>query len=212
MKPSAYKVRKVLDRLAETYPDARTALDFETPWQLLVATMLSAQSTDKRVNLITPRIFGRYPDAKALKDVSVEEMEAMIHDSGLYRTKARNILATARIVAEQFDNRVPEDLDTLITLPGVGRKTANVVLSVAFGRDAIAVDTHVFRVSHRLGWSDAKDPLGCERDLMAVLPRRLWSKSHHWLIWHGRLICRALRPECPRCPVARWCPRLGLGG
>lgn len=212
MKISAYKVRQVLMHLAEAYPDARTELEFETPWQLLVATMLSAQCTDKRVNMITPRIFTRYPDSVALSQVSVEEIEQLIHDCGLYHTKARNLLATARIVTETYGGEIPSDRERLMELPGVGRKTANVVISNAFGADAIAVDTHVYRVAHRLGWSSAKDPLGTERDLMQLLPKRSWSHAHHWLILHGRRVCRAIRPSCGECPVGQWCPRDGIAG
>jgi len=207
---SAYKVRQVLNRLAETYPNARTELDYDTPWQLLVATMLSAQCTDKRVNMITPRIFSDYPDAEHLAQVSLDEMEALIHDCGLYHTKSRNILATARIVSETYGNQVPADRDLLMKLPGVGRKTANVVMSNAFGADAIAVDTHVFRVTHRLGWASSKDPEGTERELMEILPKRSWSVAHHWLILHGRRVCRAVRPDCAQCPVARWCAQIGI--
>lgn len=210
MTTSAYKVRQVLTRLAQTYPDARTELNFETPWQLLVATMLSAQCTDKRVNMITPRIFAKYKDARELAQVSLAEMESLIRDCGLYHTKARNILATAAIVSERYANQIPEERDQLMELPGVGRKTANVVMANAFGVDAIAVDTHVFRVSHRLGWSTAKDPAGTERELMQLLPKRSWSMAHHWLILHGRRICRAIRPDCERCPVVKWCAQVGI--
>ena len=210
MTTSAYKVRQVLTRLAQTYPDARTELNFETPWQLLVATMLSAQCTDKRVNMITPRIFAKYKDARELAQVSLAEMESLIRDCGLYHTKARNILATAAIVSERYANQIPEERDQLMELPGVGRKTANVVMANAFGVDAIAVDTHVFRVSHRLGWSTAKDPAGTERELMQLLPKRSWSMAHHWLILHGRRICRAIHPDCEGCPVAKWCAQVGI--
>ncbi len=207
---SAYKVRQVLAHLAEAYPDARSELDFETPWQLLVATMLSAQCTDKRVNMITPRIFSRYPDAEHLMRVPLEELEDLIRDCGLYHTKAKNILATARVVAEVYKNQVPEDRERLMELPGVGRKTANVVMANAFGADAIAVDTHVFRVAHRLGWATAKDPEGTERELMQLLPQRSWSVAHHWLILHGRRVCRAARPDCADCCVSRWCTKVGI--
>ncbi len=212
MAVSVYKVRQVLKCLAETYPDARTELDYETPWQLLVATILSAQCTDRRVNMITPRIFSKYSDAEELTQVPLEEMEEMIRDCGLYHTKAKNILATARQISERYDNQVPADRDQLMALPGVGRKTANVVMANAFGADAIAVDTHVFRVSHRLGWATSRDPEGTERELMQLLPKRSWSLAHHWLILHGRRVCRAVRPDCSQCPVARWCAHVGVAG
>lgn len=204
------RVDRVLAALDELYPKAVTELVYETPWQLLVATMLSAQCTDKRVNMITPRIFSRYPDARALAEVPVDEIEELIRDCGLYHTKARNLSKTASRIAYDFGNQVPSDRDLLITLPGVGRKTANVVVSNAFGQDAIAVDTHVFRVAHRLGWSDAKGPDATEADLMHVIPRKKWSKAHHWLILHGRRVCTAIRPSCEACEVARWCAKVGV--
>lgn len=205
-----YKLGKTLAALARLYPEARTELRFETPWQLLVATMLSAQCTDKRVNLITPRIFSRYPDAESLRSVSLEEMESLIFDCGLYHTKAKNILKTAEIIRERHHNQVPADRDQLMALPGVGRKTANVVVANAFGHSAIAVDTHVFRLAHRLGWSDAKDVRQTEEDLMRLLPKKHWNTAHHWLILHGRRVCVAVRPRCHLCEVARWCPRIGV--
>ncbi len=208
--PSTYKVHQILRRLAEAYPDPRTELQFETPWQLLVATILSAQCTDRRVNVITPRIFADYPDARALSQLSTEALEALIRDCGLYRMKAKNLVATARLVAETYDNQVPRSRERLMKLPGVGRKTANVVLANAFGLPAIAVDRHVFRVAHRLGWSSARDPEGTERDLMRLIPRRQWNTAHHWLILHGRQVCRAGRPQCETCTLLRWCAQVGI--
>lgn len=205
-----YRIKKILDVLAETYPDATTELRHDSPWQLLVATMLSAQCTDKRVNMITPRIFSRYPDARSLADVAVEELEDLIRDCGLYRTKARNLAATAKIVADKWGGEVPDNREALMGLPGVGRKTANVVLANAFGQPAIAVDTHVFRLAHRLGWSRHRDPEGTERDLMALLPKRSWSPTHHWLILHGRRVCLAVRPRCEVCGIRGWCPQIGV--
>lgn len=196
--------------LAQAYGNRGTALNYATPWQLLVATMLSAQCTDQRVNMITPRIFSRYPDARALAEVPVAEIEDLIRDCGLFRMKAKNLSRTARIIAEDFGGDVPADRDLLMTLPGVGRKTANVVVANAFGQDAIAVDTHVFRVAHRLGWSSARDPQGTEQDLMQMLPKTLWSQAHHWLIWHGREVCHARRPACGRCPLVNRCPQVGV--
>lgn len=200
----------MLDTLAALYPEARTELRHQNPWQLLVATILSAQCTDRRVNLITPRLFAVYPDARALAAAPIEAVEALIRDCGLYRTKARNLLATARIVAEEYGNAVPEDPAALLRLPGVGRKTANVVAANAFDRPALAVDTHVFRVAHRLGWARAKTAAETERELTALIPRRQWNAAHHRLIQHGRQVCRARRPACERCAVARWCPKVGV--
>jgi len=199
-------VELTLARLAERYPNPQTELVHENPWQLLVATMLSAQCTDRRVNLITPRLFQRFPDPFRLAEASLAEVEDLIRDCGLFHTKARNLIRTARIIAETYQGEVPAQREALMALPGVGRKTANVVLSNAFGIDALAVDTHVFRVSHRLGWADAKDPETTERQLMQLIPQALWSDAHHWLIYHGRYCCKAVRPLCHECPVADLCP------
>jgi len=201
---------RILARLEALYPDAKTELAFSTPFQLLVATMLSAQCTDVRVNLITPRLFSHYDDAAALARAPLESIEELIRDCGLFHTKARNLKRTAQILIEQYDGEVPADRDRLMTLPGVGRKTANVVVSNAFGQDAIAVDTHVFRVAHRLGWSDARDPEGTEQDLMQEIPQHQWSQAHHWLILHGRRVCTARNPRCGNCLLATDCPRRGV--
>ncbi|PSR30298.1 MAG: endonuclease III [Sulfobacillus benefaciens] len=201
-------VRPILKALGELYPNPTTELNHDNPWQLLVATMLSAQCTDRRVNMITPRIFGTYPDAQSLSTLPIEQIEELIRDCGLYHTKAKNLAATAAIIASEFAGEVPRDRDILMTLPGVGRKTANVVLSNAFGVDAIAVDTHVFRLAHRLGWSQAKTPEATEDDLMALLPKKHWSRAHHWLILHGRRVCLAARPRCESCVIAQWCPKV----
>ncbi|PSR23125.1 MAG: endonuclease III [Sulfobacillus acidophilus] len=203
-------VARSLAALQTLYPDATTELKFETPFQLLVATMLSAQCTDVRVNLITPRLFQHYPTAQAMAQASVESLEDLIRDCGLYHTKARNIRASAEILVKQWDGQVPQDRDLLVSLPGVGRKTANVVVANAFGQDAIAVDTHVFRVAHRLGWADAKDADGTERQLMQLLPKKRWSRAHHWLILHGRRVCTARNPHCQSCVLNEDCPQIGL--
>lgn len=204
------KVARALSALDALYPDPKTELHYQTPFQLLVATILSAQCTDTRVNLITPRLFARFPDATAMAEASVESIEELIRDCGLYHTKARNIKSTAMRLVERWQGQVPTNRDVLMSLPGVGRKTANVVVSNAFGQDAIAVDTHVFRVAHRLGWSKAKDADGTERDLMRILPKHTWSKAHHWLILHGRRVCQARRPRCGDCVLADDCPKLGV--
>lgn len=203
-------VRRSLTALEALYPDAATELHYHTPFELLVATMLSAQCTDKRVNLITPRLFSRYPGVDDLAQAEVSDIEELIRDCGLYHTKARNIRETARLIRDQYGGQVPSERDLLMTLPGVGRKTANVVIANAFGQDAIAVDTHVFRLAHRLGWSRASDAIGTERDLMAVIAQPYWSKAHHWLILHGRRVCQARRPLCHECVLAADCPRVGV--
>lgn len=215
-------MRRVLATLAALYPDGRTALEFETPWQLLVATILSAQCTDARVNIITRRLFPECPDAKSLALFSEEEIGERIRDCGLFRSKARYLAATARLVVERYGGDIPPTIShaELTALPGVGRKTANVVMANAFGADALAVDTHVFRVAHRLGWSHAKDANHTEADLTRLIPKRMWSRAHHWLILHGRAVCHARKPACGACAIARWCPsaavkpgarRVGLG-
>lgn len=203
-------VRPILQALDQLYPNPTTELVHETPWQLLVATILSAQCTDKRVNMITPRIFGKYPDAESLARLSIGEIEDLIRDCGLFRMKAKNLKATAEVVAVQWVGQIPKDRERLMSLPGVGRKTANVVLSNAFGVDAIAVDTHVFRLAHRLGWSVAKTADATEEDLMRVMPKKYWSRAHHWLILHGRRVCTAARPACETCTVTQWCPKVGV--
>lgn len=205
------RVRRVLAALASAYPNAVTELDYQTPFQLLVATMLSAQCTDRRVNMITPRLFARYPDAASLAEADLATLEELIRDCGLYRTKAKNLKRMAELLLEHHQGEVPADRALLMALPGVGRKTANVVVANAFGQDAIAVDTHVFRVAHRLGWADAKDADGTERQLMAIIPRSKWSQAHHWLIWHGRRVCAARKPRCDSCLLQRDCPRIGVG-
>ena len=211
-KPSRVKasVNEILRIFSELYPNPATELVHDGPWQLLVATLLSAQCTDKRVNMITPRIFSRYPAPKDLATAVVPEVERLIQDCGLFHSKARNLIASAQIIVRDFGGTVPADRDLLMKLPGVGRKTANVLLANCFGVDAIAVDTHVFRLAHRLGWSHAKDVLGTEEDLMRMIPKPLWSQAHHWLIYHGRRVCTARKPQCDTCPVQALCPQMGV--
>lgn len=195
----------ILAELCRLYPDARPALHFDNPYQLLVAVMLSAQCTDVKVNLVTPALFAAYPDAAALAAAQPEEVEPYIKTCGLYHSKAKNLVETARALVERFGGNVPADHAALTTLPGVGRKTANVVMSCAFGADAIAVDTHVFRVTNRLGLADAPDVLGTEKQLMAHIPKEQWSRAHHWLIYHGRRVCAARKPACEACTLRAWC-------
>lgn len=192
--------------LSEVYGDRACGLDYETPFELLVATILSAQCTDVRVNQVTSALFPICNTPAGFAGMTVPQLEAYIHSCGFYHTKAEHIIATSIRLLEVYGGEVPAEMDALLTLPGVGRKTANVVLSNAMGIPAIAVDTHVFRVSHRLGLADASDPEGTEKQLMAVLPREVWSQSHHWLIWHGREICHSRKPACDICPLAGYCP------
>jgi len=195
----------VVERLSETYPEAKCELDFGNTFQLLVATMLSAQSTDKKVNEITSELFKQYKTPEDFISMTQAELEERIKKIGLYRNKAKNILEMCRILLTKFNGEVPGNMDDLISLPGVGRKTANVVLSNGFGIPAIAVDTHVFRVSNRIGLANSKSVDETENQLMSVLPRDKWSLAHHLLIWHGRRICEARKPKCSICPIAFTC-------
>ena len=201
----AEKNEKILAELERLYPDAKPALHFDNPYQLLVAVILSAQCTDVKVNMVTPALFAAYPDAAAMAKATAEEIEPYIKTCGIYRNKAKNLAATARALVERHGGEVPADHELLTQLPGVGRKTANVVMSCAFGADAIAVDTHVFRVSNRLGLADAPDVFKTEEQLMQVIPRSAWSRAHHWLIYHGRRVCAARKPACETCTLREWC-------
>lgn len=198
-------MRSILRALARSYPEGRTALAHENPFQLLVATILSAQCTDARVNAITPALFADSPDAESLARMSQARLEARIRSCGLFRNKARNILAAARRIVEEHGGEVPADREALQRLPGVGRKTASVVLANAFDQPAIAVDTHVFRVARRLGLARGSTPRAVEDELMEALPRSEWTPAHHRLILHGRQVCQARRPRCEVCPLTRWC-------
>ncbi len=191
--------------LAATYPRAVTALEYRNPFELLVAVILSAQCTDARVNLTTPALFARYPDAAALAKADIGDIERLIKSCGFFHTKAKNIVNAARELVAQHGGEVPREREALEALPGVGRKTANVVMAVAFAEAAFAVDTHVFRVSHRLGLTLAATPRGVEEDVTKLVPREQWRFAHHWLILHGREVCKAPVPHCGACPVTM-CP------
>lgn len=199
------KARGIYESLKEAYPDVRCELNFGTPLQLLTATVMSAQTTDRQVNKVTEHFFRDYPTLDDLLTLSVEQIEDEIHSIGFYHTKARNLYLMWRMIAERYDGEVPRTMEELVKLPGVGRKTANVVLSNAFGVPAIAVDTHVFRVSNRIGLAHASDVVQTERQLMEALDPEIWSMMHHLLIFHGRRCCHARRPECGRCPIAAAC-------
>lgn len=196
---------QIMQLLEERFPDAGPELDFTNPFELLIATILSAQTTDKQVNKVTPKLFERYPTPKALSAADVADIEGYIHGIGLYRNKAKNIRATAELLVLNFDGQVPQTMEKLVTLPGVGRKTANVVLSNAFDIPGIAVDTHVFRVSNRIGLSRTDNVLDCERELMRRLEKSTWSKAHHLLIFQGRRVCKAQRPLCEACNLRGHC-------
>ena len=205
-------VIKVLDILEQVYPEADCALHFDNVFQLLIAVVLSAQTTDKSVNRVTPELFTRYPDAFALSKASETDVEAIIHTIGMYRTKAKHVVALSGILAEQYEGIVPGDYDLLVKLPGVGRKTANVVLAFGFGQQRIPVDTHVFRVSNRIGIVEEKDVLKTELALMEQIPEARWSRSHHLLIFHGRNCCDARKPACETCRIAAYCQYRNANG
>ena len=195
------KVNTILQKLKVKYPDAKPELVFGNPYQLLVAVILSAQCTDKRVNTVTPILFDRYPDVESLAKADLSEVEEIIRPCGFYHNKAISLIEASRSIVDKFDGRVPNNLEDLRSLRGVGRKTANVVYSVAFGGQAIAVDTHVFRVSNRIGIARSSDVLKTELQLMESIPITEWSHAHHLLIFHGRYTCKALKPMCSDCPI-----------
>lgn len=205
------RARRIDRELAATYPDAHCELDFADAWQLLVATILSAQTTDKRVNLVTPVLFARYPTPADLAAAELADVEAVIQSTGFFRAKSRAVVSMAQALCERYGGEVPNRLEDLVTLPGVGRKSANVVLGNAFGTPGITVDTHVGRLARRFGWTTNDDPVKVEQDLAALFPRRDWTMLCHRLIWHGRRRCHSRRPACGVCPVARLCPSYGTG-
>ena len=199
------RTKIILEELKRLYPDAKCELNHETPFQLLVATILSAQTTDKKVNEVTESLFRDYPDVDAFLTLSRDELEARIKQIGLYRSKAKNILIMCNQLKGKFNGEVPKTMEEITSLAGAGRKTANVVLSNAFGVPSIAVDTHVFRVSNRLGLADSDNVLEVEKQLQAELPKKEWSLTHHLLIFHGRRCCIARNPKCNECPLTNRC-------
>jgi len=203
------RVNGIIRVLRTEYPDPRPFLRFRTPLEILVATILSAQCTDKRVNMITPALFKKYPDARAYAGAPAAELENDIRSTGFFRNKAKSIQGAARTILAEFGGRVPDTMAELLTLPGVARKTANIVLSNAFHKaEGIAVDVHVYRVSRRLGLSAGPNPEKVERDLLAVIPRKDWSDFNFWVVSHGRAVCRARKPACATCPLRPLCPVL----
>jgi endonuclease-3 len=205
------RARKIDRVLAETYPDARCELDFANPFELLVVTVLSAQTTDKRVNAVRPTLFASYPDAPAMAAAERERLEAIIGPLGFFRAKTESLLKLSQALVERYDGQVPPRLEDLVTLPGVGRKTANVVLGNAFDVPGITVDTHFGRLARRFGWTDETDPVKVERAVGELVPKEDWTMLSHHLIWHGRRRCHARNPACGACPVARLCPAYGEG-
>ncbi|WP_457571067.1 endonuclease III [Desulfovulcanus sp.] len=201
------RAKSILQRLKNRYPASKTALEWESPWQLLVATVLAAQCTDARVNLVTPEFFRKWPDIKSLVQADLADVEAVIRSTGFYRNKAKNLVAAAQKICADFKGQVPDSMEELVTLPGVARKTANIVLSNAFGKnEGIAVDTHVKRLSFRLGLTRSKNPNIIEKDLMALFPKKDWGDVNHVLVLFGREICKARKPRCGECELGDICP------
>ena len=196
---------KALAELASLYPDAKPALNYTTPYELLVAVVLSAQCTDERVNIVTAKLFEKYNTPEAMVTLSQKELEKYIFSCGFYRMKAEHILSASHDILDKFGGEVPGTIEELMSLAGVGKKTANVIYAVAFGGAAIAVDTHVFRVSNRLGLAKGKTPLEVEEGLCKVIPKKDWSKAHHWMIYHGRRVCHSQKPACETCTLSALC-------
>ena len=205
------RAREILQRLQRRYPDASGQLSWKNPWELLVATVLAAQCTDRRVNMVTPELFRRWPTPQALARAEQSEVEEVIRSTGFFRNKAKNLIAAARTVERDFDGEVPSGMQELLTLPGVARKTANIVLSHGFGvQEGIAVDTHVRRLAYRMGLTQSKNPSTIEKDLQGLFDRESWGRINHLLVWFGREVCRARGPLCRRCELADICPRVGV--
>ena len=205
------RARRIDRELAQLYPDAHCELDFRSPLELSVATILSAQSTDKGVNLVTPALFRRYPSAAAFAGADRAELEEMIHSTGFFRNKAASLIKLGQQLVERFDGEVPHTLTELVTLPGFGRKTANVVLGNAFGVPGITVDTHFGRLARRWKWTEETDPVKVEHVVAGLIPKKDWTMNSHRVIWHGRRRCHARKPACGACPIARLCPAYGEG-
>ena len=205
------RARRIARELAVLYPDVHTELNFKTPLELLVATILSAQTTDKSVNLVTPTLFARYPTAADYASADREEMEKIIQSTGFYRAKTTSLIGLGQALCERFGGEVPGKLKDLVTLPGVGRKTANVVLGNAFGVPGITVDTHFGRLARRFGWTTDTDPVKVEAQVATLIPRKDWTDLSQRMIWHGRRVCHSRRPACGACGLARLCPSYGLG-
>jgi len=205
------RARRINKALAEKYPYAHAELDFRNPFELLVATVLSAQTTDVTVNQVTKVLFARWPDARSLAEADPVELETILKPTGFFRAKAKNVLALCTRLVDDFDGEVPGRMKDLVTLPGVGRKTANVVLGNAFGVPGISVDTHFARLTKRFGWTQSEDPVQIEQDVARLFERKDWTMLSHRVIFHGRRVCHARRPACGACPIANWCPSYGMG-
>lgn len=205
------RARRINRALAEKYPYAHAELDFRNPFELLVATVLSAQTTDVTVNQVTRVLFARYPDARAMAEADPADLETILKPTGFFRAKSRNVIALCTRLVDEYNGVVPGRLEDLVTLPGVGRKTANVVLGNGFGIPGISVDTHFARLANRFGWTQSDDPVQIEHDVAELFDRKDWTMLSHRVIFHGRRVCHARKPACGACPVATWCPSFGLG-
>lgn len=206
------QINDLLDRLASVHPQAECELNFNSTFELLVAVILSAQCTDKRVNEVTKVLFAKYNKPQDFADIKQEELERLIYSCGFYRSKAAHIISCARDIAERFNGQVPEDFESLLSLAGVGRKTANVVSAVAYGKQAMAVDTHVLRLANRIGFIKSDKPEQVEKKLTEIIPHERLSQAHHLLIHHGRYICTARKPDCTQCPITQYCKFYNEGG
>ena len=205
------RARAIYRILTKTYPNVRCELNYKTAYQLLVATVLSAQCTDKRVNQTTPALFKKYPNPLKMAQADIKDIQRLVKSTGFYRAKAKNIKTLSSKIITDFDGNVPNKLESLITLPGVGRKTANVVLGHAFGIPGITVDTHFGRLSRRFGWSKLLDPVKVEFEVGKLIPEKEWTNLSQRLIWHGRRVCHSIKPACGACPIAKYCPSYGMG-
>jgi endonuclease-3 len=205
------KAKAIYRQLTKSYPNVRCELDYNSAFQLLVATVLSAQCTDKRVNQTTPALFKKYPNPKKMAKADLKDIQRLVKSTGFFRAKAKNIKGLSNKIMEEFDGDVPSNLDDLITLPGVGRKTANVVLGHAFGIPGITVDTHFGRLSRRFGWSKQSDPVKVELEVGELIHEKEWTNLSQRMIWHGRRVCHARKPACGACPLAKLCPSYGIG-
>ena len=197
---------EIIEILRKLYPDAKCSLDFKTPFQMMVAVVLSAQCTDARVNQVTPSIFAKYPEPKDFADMDIKLLESLIHSCGFYKNKAKNIKAASEIIVNKYNGILPNTMEELTSLPGVGRKSANVIMLEAFNNpQGIAIDTHAKRISNRLGLSDKSDPLQIEQDLLKIFPKKYYYDVNHLLVWHGRNLCKAQKPDCNNCPLKKYC-------
>ncbi|MGN1301399.1 MAG: endonuclease III [Clostridia bacterium] len=197
---------KIIENLKRTYPDATCSLDFKTPFELGIAVMLSAQCTDERVNKITPLLFAKYRNPEEYINTSLEEIEEIIKPCGFYKNKAKNVLGYAKMIVEKYNGKMPETMEELVKLPGIGRKSANVIMLEAFNNpEGIAVDTHAKRIANRIGLSKEKEPLKIEQDLIKIIPKKYFKDVNHLLVWHGRNICNARKPQCEKCPIKNYC-------